>query len=163
MAKPRIESGVELGREVVIWEGSKVRSGARVGDHTKIGRNVYIGPGVVIGANCKIQDHALIYEPAVIGDGVFIGPSCVLTNDKNPRALSSDGSLARPRDWSKVGVKIAEGASIGAGAILIAPVSIGKNAMVGAGAVVTSNVPENATVVGNPARPIHSSTKQHAK
>jgi acetyltransferase-like isoleucine patch superfamily enzyme len=47
---------------------------------------------------------------------------------------------------------IEDGASIGTGATILGGIRIGKNAMVGAGAVVTKNVPENAVVVGNPAK-----------
>ena len=54
-------------------------------------------------------------------------------------------------DWIKQGVTIEDGASIGAGSICVAPVSIGKWAMVGAGSVVTKDVPDFALVVGNPA------------
>lgn len=45
-----------------------------------------------------------------------------------------------------------KGASIGAGAIILPGVTIGERAMIGAGAVVTQDVPDDATVVGNPAR-----------
>ena len=47
---------------------------------------------------------------------------------------------------------VEDGASIGAGAVLVAPVRVGKCAMVGAGAVVTRDVPAHAIVAGNPAR-----------
>jgi serine acetyltransferase len=57
-------------------------------------------------------------------------------------------------DWEKAGVEVFEGASIGSGAICIAPVKIGKWALVGAGSVVTKNVKDFALVVGNPARQV---------
>jgi UDP-2-acetamido-3-amino-2,3-dideoxy-glucuronate N-acetyltransferase len=47
---------------------------------------------------------------------------------------------------------VEDGATIGAGAILVAPVRVGRCAMVGAGAVVTRDVPSHAIVVGNPSR-----------
>ena len=53
-----------------------------------------------------------------------------------------------------VGIRIEDGAWIGAGAIVLDGVTIGKNACVGAGAVVTSDVPANALAVGAPARVI---------
>jgi UDP-2-acetamido-3-amino-2,3-dideoxy-glucuronate N-acetyltransferase len=96
----------------------------------------------------------LIYEPAVIEDGVFIGPAAILTNDKNPKAVNKDGSLKSASDWKAQAVKIRKGASIGAGAICVAPVEIGPNSMVGAGSVVTRAVKPGQTVVGVPARPI---------
>ena len=114
---------------------------------------VYVGPGVVIGRNCKIQNYALIYDPAEIGEGVFIGPGAILTNDKNPSALSSDGEVKQSEDWTASKVIVGEGASLGAGSICVAPVSVGAHSMVGAGAVVTRDVPPHSLVVGVPARP----------
>jgi serine acetyltransferase len=64
------------------------------------------------------------------------------------------GEIKGSTDWEKVGVEVFEGASIGSGAICIAPVKIGKWALVGAGSVVTKNVRDFALVVGNPARQV---------
>ncbi len=105
-----------------------------------------------MGDNCKLQNYALVYEPAELGDGVFIGPAVVLTNDHNPRSVDPEGKQKRGGDWEAVGVKIADGASIGARAVCVAPISIGRWAMVAAGAVVTKDVPDFALVVGVPAR-----------
>jgi len=137
-----------------IWDFSQVRENATIDANTIIGSYVYIDANVVIGKNCKVQNRALIYDPAVIHDGVFIGPGVILTNDKNPRAIKVRGEIKESADWEKVGVEVFEGASIGSGAICIAPVRIGKWALVGAGSVVTKNVKDFALVVGNPARQV---------
>jgi acetyltransferase-like isoleucine patch superfamily enzyme len=137
-----------------IWDLAQVREGARIGSLAIIGRNVYIGIGVTVGSRTKIQNNSLIYEPADIGPGVFIGPGVILTNDKSPRAINPDGSQKGATDWSPVGVVISEGASIGAGSVCVAPLTIGAWSMIGAGSVVTKNVPNFALVVGNPARQI---------
>ena len=149
-----IHSSVQLGEGTKVWGLAQIRENVIIGKNCVIGRNVYIGPGVKIGDNCKIQNNALIYEPAVIGNGVFIGPAAVLTNDRNPRAVNRDGSLKTALDWEMVGVTVQEGAAIGANATCIAPVVIGPWSLVGAGSVVTKDVPANATVAGNPARPL---------
>ncbi|MBU6202384.1 MAG: N-acetyltransferase, partial [Acidobacteria bacterium] len=121
---------------------------------TSIGRGAYVGPGVAMGRNCKLQNLALVYEPAVLGDGVFIGPGAVLTNDLFPRAVNPDQTRKTADDWHAVGVTVCDGASIGARAVCVAPVTIGEWAMVGAGAVVVHDVPAHALVVGSPARQI---------
>ena len=123
-----------------IWDFSQIRENARIGANTIIGSYVYIDANVIIGKNCKVQNRALIYDPSIIHDGVFIGPGVILTNDKNPRAVKVQGVIKENSDWEKVGVEVFEGASIGSGAICIAPVKIGKWALVGAGSVVTKNV-----------------------
>ncbi|NBO35847.1 MAG: N-acetyltransferase, partial [Actinobacteria bacterium] len=127
---------------------------ATIGENCIIGRGAYVGTGVQIGDNCKVQNYALVYEPAVLGNGVFIGPAAVLTNDEFPRAVSPDGSIKSGHDWIAVGVTIQDGASIGARAVCVAPVTIGAWALIAAGAVVTKDVPDFALMAGVPARRI---------
>ena len=149
-----VDADVDLGAGSSVWHLAQVRSGARLGTSCIIGRGAYIGPGVELGDNCKVQNYALVYEPARLGAGVFIGPAAVLTNDHFPRAVNPDGSLKSGSDWELVGVTIHDGASIGARAVCIAPVTIGKWAMVAAGATVTKDVPDFALVAGSPAKRI---------
>jgi acetyltransferase-like isoleucine patch superfamily enzyme len=137
-----------------VWGLTQVGPKARVGAACVVGRGATIDGGVVLGDRVKVQAHALIYHPAVIEDGAFIGPAAVLTNDSHPRAVAPDGTIKRAEDWTPVGVTVRRGASVGARAVCVAPVTIGRWAMVGAGAVVTHNVPDYALVVGNPARQI---------
>ncbi len=147
-----VEAGVKLGSGVKIWEHAKIRAGAVIGSNVVIGQGVYVGPGVIIGDNCKIQNNAQLFEPCVLGDGVFVGPGAILTNDKNPRAVNSDGSLKTLSDWSPQGVIVDDGASLGAGSICVAPVQIGSFAMIAAGAVVVKDVEPGDTVAGVPAK-----------
>ena len=135
-----------------VWDLAQVRERAVVGERVIVGRGAYVGTGVMIGAESKIQNYALVYEPAEIGKGVFVGPGVVLTNDRLPRAVTPDMLQKQPAHWDPVGVRVLEGASIGAGAICVAPITIGKWAMVAAGSVVTRDVPDYALVAGNPAR-----------
>jgi len=109
---------------------------------------------VVIGDRVKIQNGASVYHGATIEDGVFIGPHACLTNDRLPRAITPEGELKGDTDWKVGKIRVCYGASIGAGAIVLPGVTVGRFALVGAGAVVTRDVAAQTLVVGNPARPV---------
>ena len=141
-----------IGQDTRIWHQAQVREGVRIGDQCIIGKGVYIDFNVVIGDRVKIQNYASVYHGATIEDGVFIGPYVCLTNDKRPRAITPNGELKTDDDWEVGATRVRYGASIGAGAIILPGVTIGRGAQVGAGAVVTRDVPDRAVVVGNPAR-----------
>jgi len=149
-----IDARAIIGLGTKVWENSQIRENATIGKDCNIGRNVYVGPGVKIGNNVKIQNNALIYEPAIVADGVFIGPGVIFTNDLHPRAITHDGKSKTEEDWNKEGVTVEYGASIGAGAICVAPVKIGKWAMIAAGSVVTKDVLDFSLVAGVPANQI---------
>lgn len=135
-----------------VWHLAQVRENATIESGVVIGRGAYVGVGVHVGANSKIQNFALVYEPAILGVGVFIGPGAILTNDHQPRAVNPDGSFKVATDWEPVGVTVLDGASIGARAVCVAPITVGRWSMVAAGAVVVDDVPDFALVVGVPAR-----------
>jgi acetyltransferase-like isoleucine patch superfamily enzyme len=149
-----LEANVSVGARTSIWHRAQVRTGARIGDDCIIGRDAFIDEGVVIGDRVKIQNAALVYHGATVEDGVFIGPNAILTNDRFPRAEAADGTLARANDWTVSPIQLRHGASIGAGAVVVAGNDVGRYATVGAGAVVTRDVPDHALVAGNPARRI---------
>lgn len=149
-----VADSATLGVGTRVWHLAQVREDAVLGKGCIIGRAAYIGTGVRLGDHCKVQNHALVYEPAELGDGVFIGPAVVLTNDRHPRAVNPDLSLKSADDWHAVGVTVRDGASVGARAVCVAPITIGRWATVAAGAVVTKDVPDFALVAGVPARRI---------
>ncbi|WP_042416140.1 acyltransferase [Streptacidiphilus anmyonensis] len=150
----QVDPTADLGDGTTVWELAQIREKAQLGTGCVIGRGAYVGPGVRIGNNVKLQNHALVYEPAELGDGVFVGPAVVLTNDHYPRSVDPEGKLKRGGDWEPVGVTVAEGASLGARSVCVAPVRVGRWALVAAGAVVTRDVPDFALVAGVPARRI---------
>lgn len=157
---PRVADSADIavtatvGSGTVVWHLAQIREGASVGSRCVVGRAAYIGSGVRVGDNCKIQNLAQVYEPAVLADGVFVGPAAVLTNDEYPRAITPEGDLKSAADWDPVGVSVGRGASIGARAVCVAPLTIGRWALVAAGAVVVKDVPAYALVAGVPARQI---------
>ena len=144
--RARLSDGVR------VWNGAQVREDAHLGVNVIVGKDAYIDFGVEVGDHCKIQNGALLYHPARLEAGVFIGPQVCLTNDLNPRAINPDGSQKSAADWVARQTVIRYGASIGAGAILLAGVTIGRFVMVAAGAVVTRDVPDYGLVMGVPAR-----------
>jgi acetyltransferase-like isoleucine patch superfamily enzyme len=149
-----IHNSAILGENVSVWFGVQVREHATIGSNTILGSYVYVDANVRIGKNCKIQNGASLFDPAVIHNEAFIGPGAILTNDKNPRATTTSGEVKKAGNWEKSGVEVQQGASIGAGAICVAPVTIGRWALVGAGSVVIRDVKDFALVVGNPARQV---------
>ena len=147
-----LEPDVSVGPRTSIWNRAQVRRGARIGAECVIGRDAFIDEGVVIGDRVKIQNAALVYHGVTVEDGVFIGPNAILTNDRFPRSITAYGELARADDWVVSPIILKTGASIGAGAVVVAGNDVGRFATVGAGAVVTRDVPDYALVAGNPAR-----------
>lgn len=139
-----VSDEAEVGRGTRVWHQAQVREGARIGRDCRIGKGVYIDKDVTVGDGCKLQNYAVLYDGVTLGDRVFVGPHAVFTNDLRPRAES--------QDWKVVPTVVREGASIGANATIVCGVTIGRYAMVGAGAVVTADVPDQALVVGVPAR-----------
>jgi UDP-2-acetamido-3-amino-2,3-dideoxy-glucuronate N-acetyltransferase len=146
-----VHETADIGPGTSIWNQCQVRERVRIGSGCILGKGVYIDFGVRIGDNVKIQNGALVYHGVTIDDGVFVGPGAIFTNDKRPRAINPDGSLKRDEDWEVGEIHVGYGAAVGAGAVVLPGVSIGRFAMVAAGAVVTRNVPDHALVVGNPA------------
>lgn len=139
-----IHETVEIGRGSKIWNWSKVREHAKIGENCVIGQCVYIDMGVMIGNACKIQNGAQVYHGVTLGNSVFVGPNVTFSNDKYPRAFNGD--------WTIIRTSVEEGASIGAGAVIVCGVTIGKYSMVAAGSLVTQDVPDYGLVKGQPAR-----------
>ncbi len=149
-----LEADVSVGPGSSIWHRAQVRIGARIGAECIIGRDAFIDEGVTLGNRVKVQNLALVYHGVTVEDGVFIGPNAILTNDRYPRAITADGELARADDWEVSPITLRAGCSIGAGAVVVAGVDVGRFATVGAGSVVTRTVPDHALVAGSPARRI---------
>lgn len=143
-----------VGSNSTIWDFAQIREGASIGHECVIGRGVYIDHGVAVGDHCKIQNEAQLFAPARLGNGVFVGPGAMLTNDVYPRAVTPEGLLKAANDWIAAGVTVGDGASIGAGAILIGGVTVGSWSVVAAGAVVTRDVQPYGLAAGVPARRI---------
>ena len=147
-----VSPGAQIGEGTSIWNLVRVREGATIGGGCILGTGAYVDCDVIIGDNVKIQNGAFLYRGASLEDGVFIGPGACLTNDRYPRSINPDGSIKTEEDWTVGPILVRYGASIGAGAILLPGVTVGRFALVAAGAVVASDVPDHGLVMGVPAR-----------
>jgi len=147
-----VSDHAQLGDATKVWHHAHIRENARVGCNCIIGKDVYIDRDVVIGDNVKIQNGAYVYHGVTLEDGVFVGPGACLTNDKYPRAITPAGDPKGDEDWEVFPIIVKRGASVGAQAVVLPGVVIGRCAMIGAGAVVTKDVPDHGLVQGNPAR-----------
>ena len=114
-----------------IWNNAQIREHARLGKCCIVGKDVYIDAGVQVGDNVKIQNGALLYHGTTIETGVFVGPSVIFTNDKRPRAITTDGALKGAADWEVGSIRICKGAAIGAGSIVLPDVIVGNTQWLG--------------------------------
>jgi UDP-2-acetamido-3-amino-2,3-dideoxy-glucuronate N-acetyltransferase len=133
-----------IGAATRIWQYSIVLPGAKVGEHCNICSHCFVENDVEIGKRVTLKSGVQLWDGLRVGDDVFIGPNASFANDRFPR------SQQRPERF--LVTTIENGASIGAGAVVLPGVTIGTRAMIAAGAVVTRSVPPNAIVVGNPAK-----------
>ena len=127
----------------IISQLSRFLTGIEIHPGAKIGKNLFIdhGMGVVIGETSEIGDNVTIYHMATLGG---IAPSI---NSNNQRQVKRHPTLG-------------DCVVVGSGAQILGPVMIGANAKVGANAVVTKDVPENAVMVGIPAKNVGTATKE---
>lgn len=133
-----------IGAGTRVWQFVVVLPGARIGSDCNICSHCLIENDVVIGDRVTVKSGVQLWDGLRVGNDVFIGPNASFTNDRFPRS--------RQKPETFLVTTIHDGASIGAGAVILPGVSIGSNAMVAAGAVVTRSVPPNAVVMGTPAK-----------
>lgn len=133
-----------IGERTRIWQFVVILPDAKIGDDGNICSHCLIENDVVIGHRVTIKSGVQIWDGMRVGDDVFIGPNVTFTNDKFPR------SKVYPKEFLET--RIENGASIGAGAVILPGLVIGTRSMIGAGAVVTKSVPPYAIVTGSPAK-----------
>lgn len=108
----------------------------------------YVNKGMIIGSNCSIMEGVVFdyghCNLIKIGNNVTIAPQAYL--------LAHDASTKRDLGYTQIGlITIEDNVFIGARALIMPGVTIGKNSIVGAGSVVTKNIPDNSVFAGNPA------------
>ena len=127
----------------MISQFSRFLTGIEIHPKAKIGKNLFIdhGMGIVIGETSEIGDNVTIYHMATLGG---ISPSIDSDNQRNVKRHPT----------------LKDNVVVGSGAQVLGPVVIGKNAKIGANAVVTKDVPENAVMVGIPAKNVGTTTEE---
>ena len=127
----------------IISQFSRFLTGIEIHPRAKIGKNLFIdhGMGVVIGETSDIADNVTIYHMVTLGG---ISPSI---NSDSQREIKRHPTLM-------------DNVVVGSGAQILGPVTIGKNAKVGANAVVTKDVPDNAVMIGIPARNVGTTSEE---
>ena len=127
----------------IISQFARFLTGIEIHPGAKVGKNLFIdhGMGVVIGETSEIGDDVTIYHNVTLGG---ISPSINSNEQRNNKR--------HPTIRDKV--------VIGSGAQILGPIIVGKNSKIGSNAVVTNDVPENAVMVGIPARNIGVSTDE---
>ena len=146
-----VDPTAQIGDGTKIWHHAQVREGAIIGDNCTVGKGVYIDRQVKIGSNVKIQNGAQLFHGVSVEDGVFIGPGVILANDTYPRSVMPDGRLKVDSDWTQGILVVKEGASIGAGCIILPDLEVGSWSLIGAGSLVNKDVFPQALMVGTPA------------
>ena len=126
----------------ILSQLSRFLTGIEIHPAVKVGKNLFIdhGMGVVIGETSEIGDNVTIYHGVTLG-GI------------SPAEKSLDQVNVKRHPTIKNNV------IIGSGAQVLGPITVNKNARIGANTVILKNVPENGTMVGNPARNINKDQK----
>ncbi|MFI5122534.1 MAG: serine O-acetyltransferase EpsC [Vicinamibacteria bacterium] len=129
------EAGVPLAPRTIAFT-SRAVTGIEIHPAASIGEDFFIdhGSGVVIGETAEIGDRVTLYQ------GVTLGGTGFARGKRHPT--------------------VEDDVTIGSGAKLLGPVTVGHGAKVGANTVVIEDVPANSTVVGNPGHPVRVEGKR---
>jgi UDP-2-acetamido-3-amino-2,3-dideoxy-glucuronate N-acetyltransferase len=152
-----VEEGVAIGEGTSVWDSVHVRGPATtIGEDCIIGEKSYVAYGVIIGDRVKINAFVYICTGVTIEDGVMISAGTTFTNDRYPRATTSDLMKLRPSepDEHTLATIVRAGTTIGARATIGPGIELGRFSMVGMAAAVTRSVPDFHLVVGHPARTV---------
>lgn len=151
-----VEDQVQIGAHTSIWDNVHIRHSTQIGEQCIIGEKTHIAYGVKIGDRVKINAFVYICNAVTIEDGVMISAGTIFTNDRFPRATTSDLQQLRSSapDEHTLPTLVKAGATIGAGCTIGNDLSIGRFAMVGMGTLVTKSISDFHLAIGSPAQSI---------
>lgn len=152
MIHPLADCQAPVPASTKIWQFCVVLPEAKLGENCNVCSHCFIENDVVVGDNVTIKCGVQLWDGIRIEDDVFIGANVSFTNDKYPR------SKQYPAKFETTVIR--NGASIGAGSVILCGIEIGERAMIGAGSVVTKSVPAGELWVGNPARFVRKLTEE---
>lgn len=135
----------DVGAGTRIWAFAHVLPGARIGRDCNVCDHAFVEGGVSVGDRVTIKNGVMLFTGVTVEDDVFLGPGVIFTNDRMPRR-------ERPKTPDELlPTVVRQGASLGAGVVVVCGTEIGEYALIGAGAVVVRDVPAHGLMVGNPA------------
>jgi acetyltransferase EpsM len=125
-----------------VAEGNLLQYGIAIDSKATISARIEIGHGTVVMPGVTINSSTIIGKHCIVNTNSSVDHDCILEDYVH---ISPNATLCG-------GISVAEGSHIGAGAVIIPGIKIGKWVKIGAGAVIIKDVPDFATVVGNPGR-----------
>ncbi len=141
-----IWGGVSIGNDCIIGHNSVIRFNVDIDHHTVISNLVMIEGETKIGSHVCITAQCHITRFSTIENYAFLGPIVATTNDRVIKYHRNGHGKGLK------GIYFKHGCRIGAHAVFLAGITVGKQAVVGAGSVVTKDVPDYSIVFGVPAR-----------
>jgi acetyltransferase EpsM len=121
---------------------------------SSIHKTAFVSPSATVGIGTVIMLYAIINTDAKIGDHVIINTGALIEHD----CIIEDFVHISPKVTLSGNVKIGTGSHIGSGAIVIPGIKIGKWCTIGAGTIIINDIPDGATVIGNPGKIIKYNT-----
>lgn len=125
-----VENNPDYSYITLIHPKTSISKRSKIGDGTVVMAGVSINSAVEVGKHCIINTNSSLDHECIIGDYAHISPSAALAGN----------------------VEVGEGTHVGIGASVIPGIKIGKWCTIGAGAVIIKDIPDGATVVGNPGK-----------